>query len=111
MTWGRVLCCFPLSPIIHFSNLASQLALQRTLSPAVIFRGVDGAVGKVRPSTYLRQTLSVEQGPRATMVCWKLQADTDNTVKERKEKDTVSLPGIDMNVDISTRRNHHNCYS
>lgn len=86
MTQGCVLCCFLLSPIIHFSNLASQLALQRTLSPAVIFRGVDGAVGEVRPSTYLRQTLGMEQGPRATMVGWKLQADTYNTVKERKEK-------------------------
>lgn len=87
-----MLCCFLLTAIIHFSSIASPLALQRTLSPAVIFRGVDRAVGKVRPSTYLRQTLGVDQGPRTTMVGWKLQADTNTTVKERKKGERHHKP-------------------
>lgn len=44
----------------------------RMHSPTVVFRGVDRAVGKVWPSTDLRQTFSVEQGPGTPMVGRKL---------------------------------------
>lgn len=45
----------------------------RVLIPAVVVRGVDGAVREVGSSAELWQTLGVEQRPRATLVGRKLQ--------------------------------------
>lgn len=44
--------------------------------PAVVIRGVDGAVRQVGSGTELWQTLGVEQRPRAALVGGKLQAHT-----------------------------------
>lgn len=41
-------------------------------SPAVVFRGVDGAVGQVGASTDFRQALGVEEGPGTPAVGGKL---------------------------------------
>lgn len=48
----------------------------RGFLPAVVVRGVDGAVRQVGSSTELWQTLGVEQRPRATLVGGKLQTHT-----------------------------------
>lgn len=77
----------------------------REHSPTVVFGGIDSAVGEMRPSTDLRQTLGVEQGPGAAVVGGKFQADTDNMVRERKKKGTVSLCGRDRQVEIPPWRN------
>lgn len=54
-----------------------------TFIPAVVVRGVDGAVRQVGTSAELGQTLSMEQGPGTAIVGGKLQTDTNNKKKNR----------------------------